>query len=142
MACDTPCLPYSRLLKDDGIPYNNPTVYRSIIGVLQYLTFTRPDIAFSVHQVCQFLQSLMVSHFTTVKCILRYFKGTLLVGLFILGGELSLKAFSDANWVGDPNDRRSTIGMVFFVGNNPISWSFKKQNMFSRSSTEAVYRAM
>jgi hypothetical protein len=50
--CDTPCLPYHRLLKEYGAPYPNPTVYRSIVGALKYLTFTRPDIAFSVHQVC------------------------------------------------------------------------------------------
>ncbi|CAN6726648.1 unnamed protein product [Malus baccata var. baccata] len=99
-ACDTPCLPYNRLLKDD------------------------------------------VSHFTTVKRILRYLKGTLLVGLSYTRGALSLKAFSDADWAGDPNDRRSTTGMVVFLGNNPISWSSKKQNTVSRSSTEAEYRAM
>ncbi|KAB2595380.1 hypothetical protein D8674_030830 [Pyrus ussuriensis x Pyrus communis] len=69
--CDTPCLPSTRLLKDDGLPYNNPTAYRSIVGALQYLTFTRPDISFSVHQVCQFMQTPMVSHFTAVKRILR-----------------------------------------------------------------------
>ncbi|KAB2637292.1 hypothetical protein D8674_027826 [Pyrus ussuriensis x Pyrus communis] len=50
--CATPCLPYNRLLKDDGKPYNNPALYRSLVGALQYLTFTRPDIAFAVHQVC------------------------------------------------------------------------------------------
>ncbi|KAM1384888.1 hypothetical protein ACFX2F_037050 [Malus domestica] len=103
-ACDTLCLPYNRLLKDDGIPYNNPTVYRSIIGALQYLTFTRPDIAFSVHQVCQFLQSPMVSHFTAVKRILPYIKGILSVGISYTRGVLSLKAFNDADWAGDPND--------------------------------------
>ncbi|KAM1070145.1 hypothetical protein TB1_002021 [Malus domestica] len=141
-ACDTPCLPNNRLLKDDGTPYNNPTVYRSIVGALQYLTFTRPDIAFSVHQVCQFMQSPMVSHFTAVKRILRYLKGTLSVGMAYTRGDLTLKAFSDADWAGDPNDRRSTTGLVIFLGNNPISWSSKKQNTVSRSSTEAEYRAM
>ncbi|CAN6549657.1 unnamed protein product [Malus baccata var. baccata] len=141
-ACDTPCLPYTCLLKDDGLPYNNPTTYRSIVGALQYLTFTRPDITFSVHQVCQFMQSPMMSHFTAVKRILRYLKGTLLVGLSYTRGDLSLKAFSDADWAGDPNDRRSTTGMFVFLGNNPISWSSKKQNTVSRSSTEAEYRAM
>ncbi|KAB2606780.1 S2-RNase [Pyrus ussuriensis x Pyrus communis] len=54
-ACVTPCLPYNRLVLDDGKPYNNPALYRSVVGALQYLTFTRPDIAFAVHQVCQFM---------------------------------------------------------------------------------------
>ena len=66
-ACDTPCLPSHRLLKEDGAPYSNPTTYRSIVGALQYLTFTRLEIAFFVHQVCQFMQNPMVSHFTAVK---------------------------------------------------------------------------
>ncbi|CAL9023567.1 unnamed protein product, partial [Prunus brigantina] len=107
-ACDTPCLPYHRLLKDDGQPYGNPTLYRNIVGALQYLTFTRPDIAFSVHQVCQFMQTPMVSHFTAVKRILRYLKGTMRFGLSYTRGTLNLTAFSDADWAGDPNDRRST----------------------------------
>jgi hypothetical protein len=140
--CDTPCLPYHRLLKEDGAPYPNPTVYRSIVGALQYLTFTRPDIAFSVHQVCQFMQNPMVSHFTAVKRILRYLKGTLHVGISYTKGDLQLKAFSDADWAGDPNDRRSTTGLVIFLGDNPISWSSKKQQTVSRSSTEAEYRAL
>ena len=53
--CATPCLPYQRLLKDDGVLFDNPTLYRSIVGALHYLTFTRPDVAFSVHQVSQFM---------------------------------------------------------------------------------------
>jgi histone deacetylase 1/2 len=141
-SCDTPCLPYHRLLKEDGAPYPNLTVYHSIVGALQYLTFTRPDIAFSVHQVYQFMQNPMVSHFTAVKRILRYLKGTLHVGISYTKGDLQLKAFSDADWAGDPNDRRSTTGLVIFLGDNPISWSSKKQQTVSRSSTEAEYRAL
>ncbi|KAI5315074.1 hypothetical protein L3X38_044250 [Prunus dulcis] len=140
--CDTPCLPYNRLLKEDGDPYSNPKLYRSIVGALQYLTFTRPDIAFSVHQVCQFMQNPMVSHFTAVKRILRYLKGTMQFGISYTIGDFQLKAFSDADWAGDPNDRRSTTGLVVFLGNNPISWSSKKQQTVSRSSTEAEYRAL
>ncbi|CAN6726700.1 unnamed protein product [Malus baccata var. baccata] len=141
-SCETPCLPYNRLLKDDGAPYNNPTLYRSVVGALQYLTFARPDIAFSVHQVCQFMQQPMIAHFTAVKRILRYLKGTIHHGLCYSHGPLQLKAFSDADWAGDPNDRRSTTGMAVFLGNNPISWSSKKQLTVSRSSTEAEYRAL
>ncbi|KAM2231636.1 hypothetical protein ACFX1S_015876 [Malus domestica] len=141
-SCETPCLPYNRLLKDDGAPYNNPTLYRSVVGALQYLTFTRPDIAFSVHQVCQFMQQPMLAHFTAVKRILRYLKGTIHHGLVYSHGPLQLKAYSDADWAGDPNDRRSTTGMAVFLGNNPISWSSKKQLTVSRSSTEAEYRAL
>ncbi|KAM1010062.1 hypothetical protein TB1_044704 [Malus domestica] len=140
--CSTPCLPYNRLLKDDGHPFNNPSLYRSIVGALQYLTFTRPDISFSVHQVCQFMHCPMDSHYAAVKRILRYLKGTIDLGIQFRKGDLNLHAFSDADWAGDPNDRRSTIGLVMFLGPNPISWSSKKQNTVSRSSTEAEYRAL
>jgi histone deacetylase 1/2 len=119
--CDTPCLPYHKLLKEDEEPYSNPKVSRSIVGALQYLTFIRPDIAFSIHQVCQFMQNPMVSHFTAVKHILRYLKGTMHFGISYTRGDLQLKAFSDVDWAGDPNDRRSTTGLVVFLGNNPIS---------------------
>lgn len=140
--CATPCLPYQRLLKDDGEPFDNPSLYRSIVGALQYLTFTWPDIAFAVHQVCQFMQRPMVDHFVAVKRILRYLKGTISVGITYQKGTLDLTAFSDADWAGDPNDRRSTTGLVIFIGSKPIAWSSKKQHTVSRSSMEAEYRAL
>ncbi|KAM1354495.1 hypothetical protein PS2_028626 [Malus domestica] len=141
-SCATPCLPYNRLLLDDGKPFNNPALYRSIVGALQYLTFTRPDIAFAVHQVCQFMHKPMESHYVAVKMILRYLKGTVKLGINYVPGSMDLHAFSDADWAGDPNDRRSTTGFVVFLGHNPISWSSKKQQTVSRSSTEAEYRAL
>ncbi|KAM1393866.1 hypothetical protein ACFX2F_029972 [Malus domestica] len=140
--CATPCLPYNRLLLDDGQPFNNPALYRSIVGALQYLTFTRPDIAFAVHQVCQFMHKPMESHYIAVKMILRYLKCTVKLGIKYVKCSMDLHPFSDADWAGDPNDRRSTTGFVVFLGHNPISWSSKKQQTVSRSSTEAEYRAL
>ncbi|KAM1541138.1 hypothetical protein ACFX1Z_011089 [Malus domestica] len=140
--CATPCFPYNRLLKDDGKPFNNPALYRSLVGALQYLTFTRPDISFAVHQVYQFMQCPMESHFVAVKRILRYLRATQGCGIHYIKGSLEITAYSDADWAGDPNDRRSTTGLVVFLGSNPISWSSKKQHTVSRSSTEAEYRAL
>ncbi|XP_028965114.1 uncharacterized mitochondrial protein AtMg00810-like [Malus domestica] len=140
--CATPCLPCHRLLKDDGKPYHSPDQYRSIVGALQYLTFTRPDIAFFVNQACQFMHNPMESHVIVVKRIIRYLKGTPDYGLHFKPGPLSLLSYSDADWAGDPNDRRSTSGFIVFLGSNPISWSSKKQYTVSRSSTEAEYRAL
>jgi len=96
-SCDTPCLPHHHLLKDDGQPYSHPQQYRSIVDALQYLTFTRPDIAFSVNQACQFMHNPMHSHVVAVKRILQYLKGTLDVGLHFQAGPLNLQAYSDAN---------------------------------------------
>ena len=67
------------------------------------------------------MQQMMVAHFTAVKRILRYLKGTLNVGLTYTKGSLDITAYSDADWVGDPNDRRFTIGMTIFLGFNPVS---------------------
>ncbi|CAN6716976.1 unnamed protein product [Malus baccata var. baccata] len=138
-SCHTLCLPYNRLLKDDGKPFHNPTLYRSEVGALQYLTFTTPEIALSIHQVYQFMHYPMESHFIAVNRFLIYLKGTMDYGIQFSKGDLDLHAFSDADWVGDPKNRRSTTGFVVYLGSNPISWSSKKQNTVSKSSTEAEY---
>jgi hypothetical protein len=112
------------------------------VGALQYLTFTRRDIAFSVNQACQFMHNPMVSHVVAVKRILRYLKSTLHLGLHFHPSPLHLQAYSDADWAGDPNDRRSVSGSLVYFGSSPISWASKKQHTISRSSTEAEYRAL
>ena len=119
------------------------TRYRSIVGALQYLTLTRPDISFSVNKVCQFLHMPTTVHWTTVKRILRYLKFTSGIGLRIHRSLSTLvSAFSDANWAGCLDDRRSTGGFAVFLGSNLISWTARKQATVSRSSTEAEYKSM
>jgi hypothetical protein len=99
-SCATPCLPYHHLLKDDGKPYSRPQQYKSIVGALQYLTFTLPDIAFSVNQACQFMHNLMESHVVAVKRILRNLRGTLDYGIHFQPGTLNLQAYNDVDWAG------------------------------------------
>ena len=102
--------------------------YRSVVGGLQYLTLTRPDISFAVNKVCQFLSQPTDAHWEAVKRILRYVKGTLHTGLkFRKADSTSISIFTDADWAGCPDDRRSTGGFAIFVGPNLISWSSKKQ---------------
>jgi histone deacetylase 1/2 len=122
---------------------NDATHYRSIVGALQYLTLTRPDISFSVNKVCQFLHAPTTVHWATVKRILRYIKHTTKLGLKI-GKTTSLlvSGFSDADWAGSLDDRRSTGGFAIFLGSNLISWNAKKQATVSRLSTEAEYKAL
>ncbi|XP_024190150.1 uncharacterized mitochondrial protein AtMg00810-like [Rosa chinensis] len=118
----TPCLPNSKLLRDEGAPFIDIKTYRSIVGCLQYLTFTRrPDIAYNVNSVCQFMQAPTDVHFLAVKRILRYVKGTLNYGVTFRRAPLELKAYTDSDWAGNPNDKRSTTGLVIFLGNCPIS---------------------
>jgi histone deacetylase 1/2 len=113
------------------------TRYRSIVGALQYLTLTRPDISFSVNKVCQFLHAPTTMHWTAVKRILRYLRGSATTGLRIGRSSSSLvSAFSDAH------DRRSTGGFAVFFGSNLVSWSARKQATVSRSSTEAEYKSL
>ena len=138
----TPCCPSSRLVLYSGVALSDPTAYKSMVGALQYLTFTRPDLAFNVHQLCQFMSKPTFVHLEVAKRVLRYIRGTLHHGICLSPGPLILTAFSDADWAGDPTDRRSTTGLLVFLGPNPISWSAKKQNTMSRSSTEAEYRAL
>ena len=119
------------------------TRYRSIVGGLQYLTLTRPDIAFAVNKVCQYLQRPTSVHFSAIKRILRYISGTLGLGLKIVRSSSQvISAFSDADWAGCSDDRKSTGGFAIFLGSNLVSWQAKKQATVSCSSTEAEYKSL
>ncbi|XP_068655307.1 secreted RxLR effector protein 161-like [Aristolochia californica] len=122
----------------------DPTLYRSLVGALQYLTITRPDIAHIVNSVSQFLHSPIANHFLAVKCILRYVKGTLHYGLSFhpSASPGSLVAYSNADWAGCPDTRYSTSGYSIYLGDNVVSWSAKKQPTVSRSNCEFEYRAL
>ena len=88
------------------------------------------------------MQHPTTSHFDAAKRVLRYVRGTLHFGIHIDPGPITLSAFFDADWAGDPTDRKSTTGILVFLGSSHISWASKKQSTVSRSSTEAEYRAL
>jgi len=127
----------------DLLDSETATRYRSIVGGLQYLTLTRPDIGFAVNKVCQYLHCPTSAHYTAVKQILRYISGTINYGLKIVRSPSNVtSAFSDADWAGCSDNRKSTGGFAVFIGANLISWQAKKQATVSRSSTEAEYKAL
>lgn len=137
----------SKLSKEGADYFEDPTLYRSVVGALQYATITRPELSFAVNKVCQFMAKPLESHWVAVKRILRYLKGTTSHGLQLFPASsptkpLSLRAFCDADWAADPDDRCSTSGAAIFLGPNLISWWSRKQTVVARSSTVAEYRSL
>ena len=142
---DTPLSITTKLGLEEGekLSSDDATKYRSLVGALQYLTLTRPDIGFAVNKVCQFLHAPSTAHFSVVKRILRFVRGTWNSGMKIVRSDSTLvSAFSDVDWAGCVDDRRSTGGFAVFLGPNLVSWSARKQPTVSRSSTEAEYKSL
>lgn len=117
-----------KLSQNPRDPNDDVIVYRQVVGALQYCTLTRPEIAFVVNQLCQFMHSSTYLH--------------LHHNLHFTKGSLQLQAFSDSDWAKDVMNHRSTIGYVVFLGPCLVSWCAKKQSVVSRSNTESEYRDM
>ena len=120
----------------------NINIYQQAVGCLTYLsTATRPDIAVAVNKLSRFMSKPNQEHWSGVKRIFRYLKGTLDFGLkfSVDEGNLQLIGFSDADWAGDIDTRHSTSGYIFQIGNSTISWCSKKQITVAKSTTEAEY---
>ncbi|WMV30838.1 hypothetical protein MTR67_024223 [Solanum verrucosum] len=116
----------TKLHVGDSPLFDDPTLYRTIVGALQYVTLTRPDLAFVVNKVCQFMDSPSQNQWAAVKCILRYLKLTMHQRFVIpRSSNLVLQAFTDSDWAGSSDDRKSTSGYTIFLGNASISWSSK-----------------
>ncbi|XP_035834863.1 uncharacterized mitochondrial protein AtMg00810-like [Helianthus annuus] len=139
----TPVDTHAKLSASVGANFHDPTLYRSLAGALQYLTFTRPDISYAVQQICIHMHAPKSDHWNALKRIIRYIQGTTSFGL-TLGPSPTpqLTAYTDADWAGCPNTRRSTSLYCVYYGDKLISWSSKRQATISRSSAEAEYRGV
>ena len=137
-----PCELGTKLMVDTNTPFIDATSYRQLVGSLNYLTLTRPDIAYSVGLVSRFMSKPQQTHLKVARRILRYIKGTLNLGLFYdANSNFTLQGFTDSDLGGDPNDGKSTCGYCFFVGSGAISWKSKKDTSVSLCSTEAEYKS-
>ncbi|KAK6143484.1 hypothetical protein DH2020_023832 [Rehmannia glutinosa] len=136
----TPMATNVKIDKDEKGKSVDESKYRGMIGSLLYLTASRPDI---LHVVClctRFQSNPKESHMSVVKRIFRYLKGTIQYGLFYPKNEnFSLKGYSDSDYAGNIDDRKSTSGSCQFLGDCLVSWFSKKQNCVSLSTAEAEY---
>jgi hypothetical protein len=126
---NTPLFTSEKLSAQDGEGLGpvDSTSYQSLVGSLQYLTLTRPNLVFSVNKVYQYLHSPTTVHLQAAKHIFRYVRGTVDLGLHIVKFPfLLVSCLLDANWVGCLDDRRSTEGFAIFLGLKLVSWSAQK----------------
>ncbi|XP_020696952.2 uncharacterized protein LOC110110013 [Dendrobium catenatum] len=135
------CMKQPTQLSQDNT-LKDPNTYQRLTGALQYLTITRPDIAYAVNILFQHMHDPEPSHIHLLKRLLRYIKGMVHFGLSITKTNLHLCTFSDAYWAGDPITRKSTSKYCTFFCDTLISWTVKKQTTVSRSSIEFEYHAL
>ncbi|KAL5816417.1 hypothetical protein ACOSQ3_024795 [Xanthoceras sorbifolium] len=120
----------------------DPTYFKSLVGSLRYLTCTRPDILYGVGLVSRYMETPDQSHLNAAKRILRYIKGTINDGmLYTKCEDCRFTGYSDSDWGRDLDERKSTTGFTFFMGDTVFTWSSKKQAIVTLSSCEAEYVA-
>uniref|UniRef100_A0A8R7R4T3 Reverse transcriptase Ty1/copia-type domain-containing protein n=1 Tax=Triticum urartu TaxID=4572 RepID=A0A8R7R4T3_TRIUA len=138
----TPIEQNHRITSDAGDPIDRGQ-YQRLVRRLIYLSHTRPDIAYVVSIVSRYMHDPRTDHLNVVNRILWYLKGCPGKGiLFSNYGHLILEGYTDADWAGCLDDRRSTSGHCIFLGGNLISWRSKKQSVVARSTAEAELRSM
>lgn len=141
--CPTPAIIGNNLTVEGREELIDPTSYWKMIGSLQYLTHTRPDISYIVNKCNKFMQTPTDFHMKALKRVLWYLKRTIDVGLPIKpSNRLNMVGYSDSVWACLKDIRRSTSGYRVYLGENLVYWSSKKQNVVLRSSAESEYRAL
>lgn len=139
----TPLDPHVKLFVDYSALLPDPSVYRRLVGKLNFLQHTRPDISFAVQHLSQFFMAPRVPHMLVGIHVLRYLLNDPAQGILLSSStNFSLQAYADSDWAACPITRRSVTGFFFLLGGSPISWKSKKQPTISLSFAEAEYRAL
>ncbi|XP_022031858.2 secreted RxLR effector protein 161-like [Helianthus annuus] len=113
----------------------NPTLYQRLIGSLRYLLHTRPDLGYSVGVLSRYMEKPKENHMAAIKQVLRYVKGTIQFGLkYHKGRDSEIVGYSDSRFETDLDDRRGTMGTMFFYSGNLVSWTSQKQRTVVLSS--------
>ena len=137
-----PMVPGSKIDADDGEERVDETFYKQIIGSLMYITNTRPDLQFSVSLLSRFMSKPTQLHVQAAKKVLRYLRGTLDYGIWYMRGRSGeLQVYTDSDFAGDVESRKSTSGYVFLMDDAAVAWLSKKQPIVTLSTTEAEYVA-
>lgn len=127
-----------KLQLEDGTDPADPSYYKSLIGGLNYLTHTRPNIIFSVSVLSRYIYSPTKQHLGVGKRVLRYVARTVDFGIwYSKDADFSVIGYSDSDWVGSIDDKKSTFGNVFILGSGAILWCSKKEDVVALSSPEA-----
>ncbi|KAH9722428.1 hypothetical protein KPL70_006731 [Citrus sinensis] len=117
--------------------------YASAIGSLMYaMHCTRPDIAFAVCKMSRFTSNPSVEHWKAIGRILGYLKRTVNLGLFYNDYPEVLEGYSDASWVTNTRDNKSTSGWIFTIAGGAVSWASKKQTCITHSTMESEFIAL
>lgn len=140
---DTPIVQNHKLAECSNHVPANKERYQQLVGKLIYLAHTRPDIAYAVSVVSQFMHRPNKDHMDAVIRIMRYLKSSPGKGImFSKNNHLRIDGYTDADWAGNVSDRKSTSGYFTFVGGNLVTWRSKKQKVVALSSAEAEFRGM
>ncbi|GAA0167068.1 transmembrane signal receptor [Lithospermum erythrorhizon] len=135
-----PIVPGTKIGKDIGGKQVDETYYKQMVGSLMYLTSTRPDIMFATSLISRFMSKPTELHFQVAKRILRYLKGTIQFGIYYKNhGKLDV--YTDSDYAGDLEDRKSTSGYVTIMSSGAVTWCSKKQPIVTLSTTEAEFVA-
>ncbi|XP_024962038.1 uncharacterized protein LOC112502379 [Cynara cardunculus var. scolymus] len=140
---DTLMIVNQKLYMEEKADLADKGIYQQMVGKLIYLSHTRPDIAYAIGVVSQFMHQPQKAHMEAVLRIIRYIKGTAGHGvLFKPNGHLETQLYTDADWAGDKGNRRSIAGYFTLVGGNLVTWRSKKQKVVALSSVQAEFRGI